>query len=328
MRHLHVLLNKYKIAIYTLFIFSMIGIVAMLYRDIRYFFLFFGIGLLDSTSRILVVRYPKLLQFFRLTLLVLIGSSLFAGICLIIGVNFQFIEIFFDLSAWVVTGALIQLIVARLILPFFAGNAFCSRACWNGAFFEFTNPMKKKTNPKKRSPLLAWGYLLFLVVLGFTVAFLSPVNPAENQEVRMWWIIGENILIIFVGFFLSISWGSRAYCRTLCPFITISSLIAPYSLLKITPVAADQCTSCNACNNACPMYIDVLQAVKDRKRVNDSMCILCERCVSSCKLNVLKVATKMPKPHYDKETKLSSKRIAFSYLNLSNDEANAANKLL
>ena len=294
---------KYKIAIYTLLIFTLVGIVAMFYRDMRYFFLFFGIGLLDATSRVLVIHYPKLLQFFRLTLLVLIGGSLFTGICLIIGVNFQFIEIFFDLSAWVVTGALIQLIVARLILPFFAGNAFCSRACWSGAFFEFTNPKKNKKNPKKRSPVLAWAYVIFLIALGFSVAFFAPVNPAEDQEVRMWWIIGENLLIIIGGFFLSLSWGSRAYCRTLCPFITISSLIAPYSLLKITPVAADQCTSCNACNDACPMYIDVLQAVKDRKRVSDSMCILCERCVSSCKPNVIKVATRIPKEQAEKQTK-------------------------
>ncbi len=303
------LYHKYKIAIYTLVIFILVGVVAMIYRDIRYLFLFFGIGLVDATSRVLVVHYPRLLQFFRLTLLVLVGGGLFVGICLIIGVNFQFIEIFFDLSAWIVTGALIQLIVARLILPFFAGNAFCSRACWNGIFFEFTNPKKHKKKPKKRSPLLAWAYIVFLVILGFGVAFFAPVNPAEDQMVRSWWIIGENLLIMGGGFFLTLSWGSRAYCRTLCPFITISSIIAPYSLLKITPVAANQCTGCNACNNACPMYIDVLQAVKDRKRVSDSMCILCERCVSSCKPKVLKVATRLPKHNPKEENSFGSAKL-------------------
>ncbi len=288
-------LNKYKIALITLGVFSMVGIVVMLFRDIRYFFLFFGIGLLDGTSRALIVHYPGLRQFFRLSLLVLVGGSLFVGICLLIGVNFQFIEVFFDLSAWVVTGALIQLIVARLILPFFAGNAFCSRACWNGIFFEFTNPKKNKKQYKKRSPLLAWGYLIVLVALGLGIGFFAPINPALDQETRMYWLFGENILIMGGGFFLTLSWGSRAYCRTLCPFLTISSLVAPYSLLKITPVASSNCNSCQACNAACPMYIDVMQDVQDRKRVRDPYCILCERCVSSCNKDVLKVAMKLPK---------------------------------
>lgn len=287
--------HKYKIAIFTLAIFTLIGIAVMIYRDIRYFFLFFGIGLLDGGSRVLVQHYPRLLQFFRLSLLVVVGGSLFVGICLLIGVNFQFIEIFFDLGAWVVTGALIQLVVARLILPLFAGNAFCSRACWNGIFFEFTNPKKHKKHPKKRSALLAWSYLGLLVVVGLGVAFFAPVNPAEEQIRRTAWILGENLMIMGGGFFLTLSWGSRAYCRTLCPFITISSMLAPYSLLKITPVAADSCTLCNACNASCPMYIDVLQTVQDRKRLSDPMCILCERCVSSCKPAVLKVATRIPR---------------------------------
>ena len=66
---------------------------------------------------------------FRLSVQFIIGGFLLFWLSLFIGVNFQFPEIFFDISAGIVTGALIQMLVARVALPFLFGNAFCSRAC-------------------------------------------------------------------------------------------------------------------------------------------------------------------------------------------------------
>ncbi len=287
--------DKYRIAVFTLGIFIFIGILAWLFRDFRYFLLFFGIGLGDAIARLLVELYPRLRQTIRVSLQVLVGGSLLTGLSLIVGVNFQFIEVVFDAVAFIVTGALIQLIVARIILPFFVGNAFCSRACWSGAFFELTNSKKQcKRKPKKRSEWLAWTYLLFIIALGLYIAFFRKSNPAEDFDVRRWWIIGENLLIMAAGFFLTFLWGSRAYCRLFCPFITISGVIAPISFLKITPVNPDNCTKCNACTRACPMLIPVMDYVEDHKRVNDKMCILCERCISACKEDVLKDVIILP----------------------------------
>ncbi len=109
----------------------------------------------------------------------MVSGILFIWISLIIGVNFQFPQIFYDIPAGVVTGALIQLLVARIILPFFLGNAFCSRVCWTGFFFEMTNKKWKKAKPVKLSELLAWGYLISLIGMAFFVAFFW--NPAEAQ---------------------------------------------------------------------------------------------------------------------------------------------------
>lgn len=287
-------LKKYKIPLITLLIFALVGIILWFFRDIRYFILFISIGLLDSSTRIIIGKYPKLRQLARRLLQLFLAVLLFGWLGLYIGVNFQFPEIFFDFSAGIVTGALIQLLVARIVLPFFLGNAFCSRACWDGAFFELTNSKKScKKKPKKRSNFIAWGYLIFLIIFSFFVAFFW--NPAENLELRRYWIIGENLFIISFGLILTSIWGSRAYCRMLCPFLTISSIIAPYSIFKITPVKADDCISCNLCNLACPMLIDVMTYVHNKERVNDRTCILCERCVSACPENVLQIADKIPK---------------------------------
>jgi len=259
-----------------------------LIRDIRYFYLFVVIGLTELATRIIIIHHPRLRQFFRLSIQFLLGSMFIFWLSLFIGVNYQFPQIFFDISAGVVTGALIQMLVARVILPFFFGNAFCSRACWTGFFFEMTNSKKYTSNqPRKRSELLAWSYLALLINVPISISVFH--NPAENVELRRYWIIGENLFIVSIGFILTFYSGSRSYCRMLCPFITVSGIFSRFSLFKITPVRSDSCSSCNACTIACPMLIDVKQNVAEQNKISDKLCIVCERCISACSNDVLKL---------------------------------------
>ena len=262
-----------------------------LIRDVRYFFLFAGIGLSELITRVIIIHYPKLRQFFRLTIQLLLGSMFIFWLSLSIGINFQFPQIFFDASAGVVTGALIQMLVARIILPFFFGNAFCSRACWTGFFFEITNSKKNITKPpKERSELLAWSYIALLIIVPFSISIFH--NPAVDDDLRRNWIIWENLFIVSIGFVLTFFSGSRSYCRLLCPFITISGLFSRFSVFKITPIKSDSCTSCNACTDVCPMLIDVRQNVAEKNKISHKLCIVCERCVSSCPSDILMLTNK------------------------------------
>jgi polyferredoxin len=288
------LLNKYSIPLAALVIFTLVGLIVMWYRDIRYFYLFAGMGLMEFSSRVIVIHYPKTKQFFRLSVQFIIGGFLLFWLSIFIGVNFQFPEVFFDLSSGVVTGALIQTLVARVALPFIFGNAFCSRACWTGFFFEMTNSKKNISKPpKQRIEWLAWSYLVALIVVPFAIAGFH--NPAEDEGLRRMWIVGENLFIVSVGFALTFISGSRSYCRMLCPFITISGLFSKYALFKITPVEGDSCTSCNKCTTACPMLIDVKELVAEKKKGSHKLCIVCERCVDSCPEDVLKYTYKKAK---------------------------------
>lgn len=274
----------------ALFIFMIIGCIVWYVRDVRYFWLFTGIGISEFFTRLFVINFPKLRQLFRRITQALIGGFLLFFLSIAVGVNFQFPQIFFDFQAAVVTGALIQFVIARLFLPFFFGNAFCSRACWSGVFFELTNNKSCKT-PMKRNPWLAWGYLFGSIAIAYIfVHYLS--NPATNDSVRKSWIIAENILILSLGFVLTFKLGSRAYCRLLCPFLTVSGLFSPFAMFKVTPVKSEACISCNKCNVACPMLIDVKSKALQREKIADRSCILCERCVSSCPKSVLKMTNK------------------------------------
>ncbi len=281
------MLNKYLVPFLSLTTFLFVGLCVWAFRDIRYFFLFMGIGMTEFIVRSLVIKYPSKRQMLRLIVQASIGGFLLFYLSLVIGVNFQYSEIIFDTAEGVVTGALIQAIIARVALPFLLGNAFCSRVCWTGLFFELTNTKSCKT-PVKRNNYVSWAYLVLVSIVAVLVV-LYYANPAADERLRKAFIIGENIYVISAGFFLTFFLGSRAYCRLLCPFLTISGIFSPFSYFKVTPVEDAKCTSCNQCTKACPMLIDVKQYVKEEKPINHRQCILCERCISSCKHNAIKV---------------------------------------
>lgn len=285
-------LLKHRVPLTMFVLFSIVGVIVGYIRDINYFFLFSGIGMMEMNTRIVMDLFPKWRQIIRITIQIIIGGFFIIWLGLIKGVNFQFSQIFFDIYYASITGAVIQLVVSRLLMPFIFGNAFCSRACWTGAFFELTNT-KKSNKIVQRKNILAYGYILLLIAISAYVLFVW--NPVQNDNFRRTWIVVENLLIISTGFVLSFFIGSRSYCRLLCPFITISSLISPYSFFKITPIKNENCISCHKCDNVCPMNIKVSNFVKDNKCINDKMCIVCERCVTSCNLNVLKLTNKMIK---------------------------------
>ncbi len=286
------ILKKYDAALWIYGIFTLIGCIVWAIRDWRYFCLFNGIGTCELVARIIVANRPATRQLMRRISQGIVAAILLVMLGFVFGVNFQFEQIFFDMQAGVVTGALIQLIVARIVIPIPLGNAFCSRACWDGAIFELINN-KKCERPVKRKPWLAWSYLILLITMTIIVTH-TMTNPAgdENELLRKKWIVGSNVFIIVLGYILTRKLGSRGYCRMLCPFLTISSLFYRISILKITPRQSSECTRCGACNKACPMLIDVRESVARREKISNRQCLLCERCVSACKKNVLQVSHK------------------------------------
>jgi len=281
------MINKYLVPFLSFTTFLIVGLCVWAFRDIRYFFLFTGIGMTEFIVRSLVIKYPEKRQLLRLIVQSIIGGFLLFYLSLVIGVNFQYSEIIFDTAEGVVTGALIQAIIARVALPFLLGNAFCSRVCWTGLFFELTNTKSCKT-PVQRNNYISWAYLIIVSFIAILIV-INFTNPAADERLRKVFIIGENIYVITVGFFLTFLMGSRAYCRLLCPFLTISGLFSPLSYFKVTPVGDSNCTGCNQCTKACPMLIDVKQYVKEEKAIDHRQCILCERCISSCKHDAIRV---------------------------------------
>ncbi len=78
----------------------------------------------------------------------------------------------------------------------------------------------------------------------------------------------------------------RAFCKYLCPITVILKLTSRFSFLKI---AEDKktCTKWGKCTKNCPMNIDIMEYVKQDKRVLSTECIFCLTCTTACLENIL-----------------------------------------
>lgn len=268
------------------------AIMSILRENLLYLLMFMVIGVIAGLTEFIIANKPEKAQFFRRSSLIVLGSGLFI-LALIIGINFQFSQIFFDLYTGLITGALIQFIVARLLLPFIFGNIFCSRACWDGTVFEISEkflPEKKSPAPKASSyrSVSAWIYLVFIVALSATLSLYFSIAPGTSI-IRTVFIL-QNAAIILIGLILSSISTPRAYCRKLCPFITISGLISPFSIFKVSPVINNHCIECGKCSRQCPMGIDVESYIRNNRRIDHPDCVMCETCVAICPAECIMVS--------------------------------------
>lgn len=210
-------------------------------------------------------------------------AGLFGWLMTAKAVNFQMPQVVFDLGAATVSGALIQLIISRLLAPFLFGNAFCSRACWNGAVFELVRRPARKAGG-------IWQvlrYLYLALTLAVPVLLMhAGFSTTGSEQTRRLWVLAENGLIFAFAAFTLPWWGSRAYCRLLCPALTISRWLAPWSRLKVSG-RAELCTSCMLCEQQCPMTVPIVSFVTADRRVAARDCILCGRCVEECPTEAL-----------------------------------------
>jgi len=100
-------------------------------------------------------------------------------------------------------------------------------------------------------------------------------------------------LAVFIQFSMSIvmnlRYGHGAFCRLLCPYVTLMVPLMNRSPIqpKITRVA--QCTGCRDCSNACPQGIDVSREIWHFDgKVTNLECIKCYACIDACDDNVLR----------------------------------------
>jgi len=268
-----------------LFFFSVAGVVSTVKGNLWYLLLFGGIGTFAGLTEFAIAIHPKKAQIIRRIVLFSLGTTL-ATLAISIAINFQFSQVCFDIYTSIITGALIQFIVARLIIPLLFGNIFCSRACWDSALFEISD-LKNKKVPTNDSKLTAWLFAASIIIVTF-ITFHYYI-PKSGTPTMRYIFISENLIIIILGLSLSTIYGSRFYCRKLCPMIAVSGLVSRFALFKITPQNINNCTSCQKCTNSCPMGIDVMKYVKENRRINNKNCIMCEQCVTTCPQNCLQM---------------------------------------
>jgi NosR/NirI family nitrous oxide reductase transcriptional regulator len=166
-----------------------------------------------------------------------------------------------------------------LILAIFFGRVFCGGVCPLGAIQDLVllKPIQVPRRLDKALGLLKYVYLF--------AAIAFAVRPAATRDflicrfdpfVGLFRRTGTAEMLLLGGAFLIAGmFVGRLYCRYLCPYGALLSLLSRFAWrgVKVTP--SDE-LDCGLCAEACPYgAIENMRAVR-------SSCLFCARCYNYC----------------------------------------------
>ncbi len=182
-------------------------------------------------------------------------------------------------SGYAVSYFTIAFFLLPLIVTVLFGRVFCGGVCPLGAIQDLVVlwPLKVPRVLDKMLGLLKWVYL------GLAIWFAArPVETREFLICRFDPFVGFfrftgplHMLLIGAGLLVLGIFVGRVYCRYLCPYGAILSLLSRISWRNVT-ITPDKELDCGLCAEACPFG-----SIKDL-RVEKGSCLYCARCYKSC----------------------------------------------
>lgn len=178
---------------------------------------------------------------------------------------------------------------AWLLLSLFMGRSIsCGYTCPYGALQEilgrYTN---KKPKSEKASKIRYFFFMLFLLIVSYSILKIGGLKGIDlfvsNGSLQL--VILIPAFIVITGF-LAVVFGSRAFCKYLCPqgvFLAIGAKLG--RKIKIPSMhlknSHESCSNCKLCNKSCPMGLNVNEMVKN-DTIDNLNCILCGECIENC----------------------------------------------
>jgi ferredoxin len=145
------------------------------------------------------------------------------------------------------------LFILPIIFALLFGRVFCAGVCPVGALQEIVNIKNYKLSKAVTSVLsiFPWFYLGFAVLFALTNSrfIICHFDPF----VGIFRLGGELPLLLFGIILLIFSiFTGRPFCRFICPYGAILSLVSKVSFFKMKITKKD-CINCQLCHNACPV---------------------------------------------------------------------------
>jgi polyferredoxin len=154
-----------------------------------------------------------------------------------------------------------------LLYTLFFGRTFCAGVCPLGAIQDIVafRPMPVKTWLEKALGIIPFIYLglaIFYAATGtdFIICRYDPfVGFYRLEGTFMMLMLGA--LFLLIGIFIA-----RPYCRFLCPYGALLSLVSRFSFKHMT-ITPTTCINCKLCENSCPYgAINMPAPVKEKEK--------------------------------------------------------------
>jgi polyferredoxin len=153
---------------------------------------------------------------------------------------------------YVVGGVVVAVFALPLLFTLFFGRSFCSSVCPLGAVQELVavQPLQIPVWIDHALGLLAYVYLGAAVLFASTGA--AWVICRYDPFVGLFRLTSSaSMLALSAGFLLVGLFIGRPYCRWLCPYGAILSILSRLSRWHLA-IPPKQCVQCRLCEEACP----------------------------------------------------------------------------
>ncbi len=181
-----------------------------------------------------------------------------------------------------------------LVGTLFAGRFLCGWLCVFGPMQEISDNLLRATgnwSSEKKSlhpgfiyffAFLFWGSIIFNIVMNIHYLTFSIHNGSDSNISNIWGFVSGIITLIPLLMFFGYLWGSRFFCRNVCPIGGLLRIYSKFGFLKIK-IDQDKCTDCSACTRNCQMNVNIDKYVKaGSASIKDGDCILCGDCIDGC----------------------------------------------
>ncbi|KAL0213644.1 hypothetical protein P9112_005828 [Eukaryota sp. TZLM1-RC] len=176
-----------------------------------------------------------------------------------------------------------------LLMIFFGRRLDCGLICTCVSTRETVGFVFRK-NTKKGHFWNKFIYLKYVVMVYMFLMIITMYTPLfsinfSNSITKYWHVVPD---AYFISLFLMPIFGNRSFCRWLCPFGAMYSMIGKVSMYKLT-VDPTKCVGCRKCDVDCDMGILLSEQISEAKdkgktvlKLRNTECMGCLRCVDGC----------------------------------------------
>lgn len=198
--------------------------------------------------------------------------------------NFQLEGIVLIISVGFFGKGFIHYLIAKILGPFIWGRGFCGWACWTAAILDWLPTGRKKYSVSKNLKHLRFVSLMLSIAIPIYLILVLSFDVKTNyinKNEMIWMFLGNAVYYALAVPLAFIFNDKRFFCKNICPVSLVMIPQSMLSLIKIKPTG-NECIECGACNKICPMGIDVMSYIKNKKKITHPECILCSDCRSVC----------------------------------------------